>query len=362
MDRGFVSEGIHLLVVAPMLKCGEMLDNADIVSAANRVKSSFLKKETINQLGLLNFNQRHMLTHFYAYIMEALVELGRTDLAQIGMKSVAKHQKSDGGVPGYFDVTWLCTTGMSQLAMVWYRIGEIKRAELALGKVIRDLQNKNTGGFYGSVGHGANYFPDQEISWAVKYTLDALYAISRAHFDKTYGSFPTQLRSDDGRLKVIVDSIESFQLDKKRQNANFRILDVGAGKGRFASALRRMYPSEDFEVFATDLSDKMLSFVPDNIQSFQASVTSLPFPDNYFDVVFAIEVLEHVPIYEHAIVEIKRVLKPSGRIIIIDKNAADPRAELWSLDPWEQWFHDDDMLAVFEEVSIPESAVLQHWV
>ena len=138
-------------------------------------------------------------------------------------------------------------------------------------------------------------------------------------------------------------------MTSKRQIANFRILDVGAGKGRFASALRRMYPSEDFEVFATDLSDKMLSFVPDNIQAFQASVTSLPFPDNYFDVVFAIEVLEHVPIYEHAIVEIKRVLKPSGRIIIIDKNAADPRAELWALDPWEQWFYDEDMLAVLKK-------------
>ena len=78
-------------------KCGETLDNGDIVTAANRVKSSFLKEETINQLGLLNFDQRHMLTHFYAYIMEALVELGRIDLAQIGMKSVAKYQKSDGG-------------------------------------------------------------------------------------------------------------------------------------------------------------------------------------------------------------------------------------------------------------------------
>ena len=108
-----------MLVVTPLLKCGEMLDNRDIVTAANRVKSSFLKEETINQLGLLNFDQRHMLTHFYAYIMEALVELGRIDLAQIGMKSVAKYQKSD-GVPGYFDVTWLCTTGMSQLR--WYGI------------------------------------------------------------------------------------------------------------------------------------------------------------------------------------------------------------------------------------------------
>ena len=135
------------------------------------------------------------------------------------MNSVAKYQdiNGDGGVPGYFDVEWVCTTGLSQLSMVWYRIGEIKRGDMALSKVIMDLQNKDSGGFFGSVGFGASYFPDQEISWAVKYTLDALQTVTRAHFDKTYEIYPMKLRADDGRLKVIIQSIEKFLLGGQKK-------------------------------------------------------------------------------------------------------------------------------------------------
>ena len=123
--------------------------------------------------------------------------------------------------------------------------------------------------------------------------------------------------------------------------STLNILDVGAGKGRFARP-SEVYPSNNIHVYATDLSEKMLSFVP-NI-SIQRSVTSLPFQSNMCDVIFAVEVLEHVPIYEQAIVEMKRVLKPGGRIVIIDKDANDPRSKIWELDPWEQWFNNEDML------------------
>ena len=348
-DRGYVTEGIHLLVVKPLLDCGVLLNDNGIIFAAKQVKQSFLKEETIKKLGLLNFEQRHMLTHFFAYIMEALVELDRIDLVKIGMNSVAKYQdiNGDGGVPGYFDVEWVCTTGLSQLSMVWYRIGEIKRGDMALSKVIMDLQNKDSGGFFGSVGFGASYFPDQEISWAVKYTLDALQTVTRAHFDKTYEIYPMKLRADDGRLKVIIQSIEKFLLDGQKKmlaTSTLNILDVGAGKGRFAKAIKELYPSNNIHVYATDLSEKMLSFVPKYIHTAQATVTSLPFQSNMFDVIFAVEVLEHVPIYEQAIVEMKRVLKPGGRIVIIDKDANDPRSKIWELDPWEQWFNNEDML------------------
>ena len=118
------------------------------------------------------------------------------------------------------------------------------------------MARRTTGGFFGSVGSGANYFPDQEISWAVKYTLDALQTVTRAHFDKTYKIYPTELRQNDGRLKLISDSIEKVFASATLLPVT--VLDVGAGKGRFASALKKIYPSAD--IYATDLSEKMLSF------------------------------------------------------------------------------------------------------
>ncbi|MDP2934613.1 MAG: methyltransferase domain-containing protein [bacterium] len=47
-------------------------------------------------------------------------------------------------------------------------------------------------------------------------------------------------------------------------------------------------------------------------------ILSLPFSDNYFDSVWAIAVLHHIPtkkLRKCALSEIKRVLKPGGRII-----------------------------------------------
>ena len=43
---------------------------------------------------------------------------------------------------------------------------------------------------------------------------------------------------------------------------------------------------------------------------------TLPFPDNYFDSVFSTEVFEHVFNLEEMMLEIKRVLKPGGKILV----------------------------------------------
>ena len=44
--------------------------------------------------------------------------------------------------------------------------------------------------------------------------------------------------------------------------------------------------------------------------------TTLPFPNNTFDSAIAIEVLEHVPNVEQILLELNRVLKPNGKILI----------------------------------------------
>ncbi len=63
--------------------------------------------------------------------------------------------------------------------------------------------------------------------------------------------------------------------------------------------------------------DKFAPFAePDNgAKSFalsSANALELPFADNTFDKVICSEVLEHIPDYQGALVEIERVLKPGG--------------------------------------------------
>ena len=113
-----------------------------------------------------------------------------------------------------------------------------------------------------------------------------------------------------------------------------RVLDVGCGKGRFARVLKEQEPAA--EIWGLDISEEMLRFVPEGIHTRAGSMTELPFEDGFFDAAYATESLEHAVEIEKAVSEMCRVVKPGGRIAIIDKNAAQ-----WGklqTPEWERWF------------------------
>ena len=112
------------------------------------------------------------------------------------------------------------------------------------------------------------------------------------------------------------------------------VLDVGCGKGRFARVLEEHYPGAD--IWGLDISEEMLRFVPAGIKTKAGSMTELPFAASTFDCVYATESLEHAVEIEKAVGEMCRVLKPGGKLVIIDKNA-----EHWGrfkTPAWERWF------------------------
>jgi SAM-dependent methyltransferase len=121
--------------------------------------------------------------------------------------------------------------------------------------------------------------------------------------------------------------------------AGKRVLDVGCGKGRFARVLRDREPEAEF--WGLDLSEEMLRYVPAGIHTRAGSMTELPFDDAFFDAAYATESLEHAVEIERAVAEICRVVKPGGRIAIIDKNA-----EHWGrlrTPGWERWFRPKEL-------------------
>jgi len=77
------------------------------------------------------------------------------------------------------------------------------------------------------------------------------------------------------------------------------LLDVGCGNGKHVRGFERA------GIDAGGIDKKECDLEKD----------PLPFPDNTFDVVFCKSVLEHIINYEHAITEMKRVLKPDGLMI-----------------------------------------------
>ena len=391
--RGRVSEGIHLLGILPLRQCGLILKKDNYVVKSYAMEKLLLEGLTSHELK--DFTLRHHLSHFYAYIMEALQELGHYYLVRDGMEMVSSFQKLDGSVPAYFDVDWVCTTGLAQLALVWYRMGDVtsvRRADAALGYLLgggaeteTGVQNKETHGFTGSVGVGATYFPYHEISWSIKYTLDALLSIPVAHFNHAaIETFPTFVNDDDDRLQYVIQEIQQRLLleNKNKENKNkenkekdekekengetnndeasgdgmppivLDVLDVGCGKGRFVQALKRNdILSNHIRMTGTDISIDMLKTASSSHDStplntfVRSSATSLPFPDESFDVVYMIESMEHVLFIDETLRECRRVLKNHGVLIVIDKTTDDllGRHKLWTLEPWEQWFGIRDM-------------------
>ncbi len=167
------SDLIHVYVLPPLIEAGRLLNRPDYIEAAQKVLAYYKQQKE-----LVPFNR---LSHFHAYAMEALCELEEFDLARQGMVDVERQQRRDGSIPAYPDVEWICSTGIAQYAIVWYSLGKKEPADKAI-RYLETIQN-DSGGFNGSYGKGAQYIAGAEISWAVKYFLDA-YLLKLIHNEK----------------------------------------------------------------------------------------------------------------------------------------------------------------------------------
>ena len=99
-----------------------------------------------------------------------------------------------------------------------------------------------------------------------------------------------------------------------------RALDAGCGGGRNAIAMARLGAAEvhGIDIGAKGIDDARLRAAGMDNVSFQvASLTSIPFPDEYFDVVWCAGVLMHTADEARVLNELTRVLKPSGLIYFL---------------------------------------------
>lgn len=126
-----------------------------------------------------------------------------------------------------------------------------------------------------------------------------------------------------------------FGAERKRKllvNAQGRVLEVGVGTGLSLEH----YPPVD-ELVAVDPSEPMLrrarrraAELGRDVTFVLASAEALPFPDGSFDTVVTLAVLCTVDDTERALAEIKRVLRPDGRLILLEHvRAADEGLARW---------------------------------
>jgi malonyl-CoA O-methyltransferase len=151
----------------------------------------------------------------------------------------------------------------------------------------------------------------------------------RAYFNRAAGDeehYPSTIDPRIWHVKLVLEHIGDA--------SGKRVADIGCGKGRFARIVKERWPSA--HVIALDLAEAMLAHVPVQIGRVAASMTSLPIAGDSMDAAYATESLEHAVDIPAAVAELARIVKPGGRIVIIDKNA-----EAWgrlNTPEWERWF------------------------
>jgi ubiquinone/menaquinone biosynthesis C-methylase UbiE len=140
------------------------------------------------------------------------------------------------------------------------------------------------------------------------------------------------------------------------------VLDVGCGTGTLAIAAKRQVgPSGS--VYGIDASPEMIARA--NRKARKASVEvffknavaeALPFPDAHFDAVLSTLMLHHLPrkTRQQCAREIRRVLKPRGRVLAVDfANAARERRSLVG------HFHRHDHVDIGEIIAVLSEADLK---
>jgi 2-polyprenyl-3-methyl-5-hydroxy-6-metoxy-1,4-benzoquinol methylase len=123
----------------------------------------------------------------------------------------------------------------------------------------------------------------------------------RSLFEKLYHAVKQKALRDKVKL------IEKWHIKGK-------LLDIGAGTGDFLVEAKKA----GWDITGTEPSEKAKSIAVNKGVSFIDSIQEIK--DNSFDVITMWHVLEHVPDVNEQIMELKRILKPDGVIVIAVPN------------------------------------------
>jgi SAM-dependent methyltransferase len=120
---------------------------------------------------------------------------------------------------------------------------------------------------------------------------------------------------------------------------NLTILDAGCGPGVISHILASL---GTHQITAADVSEAMICQAKSNLADWSdrvdflcRDVTELPLPDEHFDLIISRYVIWTVPYPEHTLTEWHRLLKPGGKIAVIDGNwyrayYRSPLARFWA--------------------------------
>ena len=138
------------------------------------------------------------------------------------------------------------------------------------------------------------------------------------NYDQTRYSSDKQQKADEYAKAVVLDLVGGVE--------HKTILDCGCGTGRFTD----LFVQQGAKVVGMDISENMVKIAKKKAPSAEfiiGDVFSTPFGETQFDIVMCSQVLTHLHEYKKPLLEMKRVTKENGIIVI------DIRNILWPFRP-----------------------------
>jgi methionine biosynthesis protein MetW len=140
-------------------------------------------------------------------------------------------------------------------------------------------------------------------------------AAKKRYAERFVGRTPKEFEELEDRHRKVLEMLSKYELE--------RILDVGCGDGNFTMLMARACKAR--EVYGVEISKEGVEMARKNgVNCYQLDVDEedLPFEDDFFDAVTALELIEHLFDTDHFLDEVYRVLKPNGLFILSTPNLA----------------------------------------
>ena len=144
-----------------------------------------------------------------------------------------------------------------------------------------------------------------------EYADETRFAVRAAAWDSAAGPDPKQVA-----FEAVAEAVPRL------------VLEVGSGRGELAERIARELGAR---VHAVDQSPRMVELTRSRgIETVVGEVQDLPYADGVFDCAVAAWMLYHVPDVDRGVRELRRVLRPGGRLVAVT-NSEHNLAELWAL-------------------------------
>lgn len=185
---------------------------------------------------------------------------------------------------------------MSDLSLT-EALGKVQQV-FNVNRVLRDFDRDITVPYYTQSEYGYSKFHSQQDCVHLALNEDGIFSEEGYY----------------GQPRAVSEQIEAIGAQ--------RVLELGSGKGFNSSFLAQRHPQVQFQ--GVDLTPLHVSIANKKAQSlpnlsFQVGdFNQLPFPDQSFDLIFGVDCLCHAQDAKIALAEIRRVLKPGGRLVVFD--------------------------------------------